>query len=288
MCARKAGGEKPRASFYDDLYGEMLQLLKKADSEDSDKEGYFKMVLIVRDSIGRLGEVSTTTFPDRNSEVGYFRDIWPKFYAQLFYYLLLHCFEMGRISLSAEELPSMITREEKKVAGFFSQYREFWQYYRSGSPVVATQFTREYSISCVLDPLCLVVDPMGATLASYRAAWGLAMERYGKWLEEKQRGLTQRGGLMDVEGYSWAYTDADFVEWIFGLQAAGAIRYKGEPADISRLQKWSKQALGKEVVNIYDRFKVIRNRKKDRMPFSKRAMNALEKRMDTAEGKFEK
>ena len=90
-----------------------------------------------------------------------------------------------------------------------------------------------------------------------------------------------------LSDYTWDPTDADYVEWLYFLHSVKAIKYKGEPADISRLQKWGKLSLNREVSNIYDRFKVIRNRKKDRMAFTKRGTNALERRMDEADGKYE-
>jgi hypothetical protein len=179
----------------------------------------------------------------------------------------------------------MIRREERRVTAFFRANREFWTYYRSGSPVLDEQFTRKHSQSRIFEPLALVIDQDGATLGSYRAAWCLAMEGYRTWLAEERKPQSDPAGL--AGDYTWGPADIDFVEWLNGLQAIGAVKYKGEPADISRLQKWAKWALKKEVVNIYDRFKVLRNRKKERMAFTKRTVDALERKMDEKEGKFE-
>jgi hypothetical protein len=113
------------------------------------------------------------------------------------------------------------------------------------------------------------------------------MEGYGVWLAEERERVMAPAGTGPGSDYSWDAADADFVEWLNGLFAVKAIRYKGQPADLNRLIKWGKWALGKEVANIYDRFKVIRNRKKERLAFTKRTAGALEKRMDQADGKFE-
>jgi hypothetical protein len=181
----------------------------------------------------------------------------------------------------------MIRREERKVEDFFYTHREFWMYCRAGAAEQDEQFTRAYSRARAFDPLALVIDQEWATLASYRAAWCMAMERYMAWLAEERERMIVPAGLGASSDYTWGPTDADFVEWLNGLQAVGAIKYRGETADISRLAKWAKMALGKEIANIYDRFKVIRNRKKERMPFTKRTESALERRMDQAEGKFQ-
>jgi hypothetical protein len=191
------------------------------------------------------------------------------------------------LSVPEEDWPAVIGQEEDRVGAFFHANRDFWQYYRSGAPVINEQFTRAYSRGRIFDPLALVIDPEGATLASYRAAWCLATEGVREWLREERASVAVGMVSAADQGYSWGPSDADLAEWLFGLQAVGAVRYQGEPADISRLQKWAKLALGREVANIYDRGRVLRNRKKERLAFTKKTANALERKWDQAEGKFD-
>jgi hypothetical protein len=124
-------------------------------------------------------------------------------------------------------------------------------------------------------------------VASYQAACCLAMTAYGEWLREEREMLSSGTTAAADLGYSWGATDADLAEWLFGIHAVGAVRYQGMAADISRLQKWAKLSLGRKVANIYDRGRVLRNRKKERLPFMKKVSAALEKKWDEAEGKFE-
>lgn len=258
-----------------------------AKAEMAGPDGYNKAIFTVRERIIELQALATKRVRGRETEIYYFREVWPVFFAKLFYYTKVYGFEMERRALSADAGAGLFRREEMEAARYFRGNREFWLYYKAGSPVIDGQFTREYSRGCVYDYLSLVADSSGATLASYRAAWGLAYESYMIFLKREWERLDDPAGLDELDDYSWDSSDTDFVEWMYGLQAVGAIRYKGELADISRLQKWAKLALRKEVVNIYDRFKVIRNRKKEKMAFTKRTGNALERRMDEAEGKFE-
>jgi hypothetical protein len=133
----------------------------------------------------------------------------------------------------------------------------------------------------------MVVDTEGATLASYRAACCLEMHGYGEWLREERSLISAGMAAVGDRGYSFGGSDADLAEWLFGLQAVEAILYKGQPADISRLQKWSRMAVGREVANIYDRGRVLRNRKKEPLAFTKKTAGALQKKWDQAEGKFD-
>ena len=268
---------------FDTLYTAMEKMLGALDRETDGVDRYAQGIQVIREKILELRPLSRKALSGREGEVEYFREVWPAFYGKLLLYVQLHRFETFCLPLAAESVPGLIKREEKRVGAFFRANREFWMYYRSGAAILSEQFTRAYSQARLFDPLALVIDPDGATLASYRAAWCLAMERYGRWLAEERERLA--GPAVVTGDYSWGPADTDFVEWLFGLQAVGAIRYKGQLADISRLVKWARWALGKEVVNIHDRFKVLRNRKKERMVFTKKTEAALIVRMDLAEGK---
>jgi RHS repeat-associated protein len=211
-----------------------------------------RVVGIISERIRELHRGAGKLPAGREAEVFFFRNIWPGFYSRLFYYLQLYLFELRRLSLPAAALRELIRQEEKKVSRFFRMNREFWMYFRSGAAVLDEQFTRAYSQARIFDPLALVIDQERATLGSYRAAWGMAMERYGGWLAGEGERVEHPAGFGPGEDYTLDPTDADFVEWLYLLQNVGAVKYKGEVADISRLQKWAKWALGKEVVNIYD------------------------------------
>ena len=268
------------------LYTGLEKALDTLDHSLTGIDRYARGIELIRGTITQVGPLGRKMMRGRETEVAYFRQVWPVFYGKLLLYIRLYHFELYRLSLPGGALPAMIRREEKRIDAFFRSNREFWMYYRSGSPVLDEEFTRKHSQSRIFDPLALVIDQEGATLGSYRAAWCLAMEAYRAWMVEDQDRRKAPVSLTGLEGYTSGPADVDFVEWIYKLNAVEAVLYKGVPADISRLQRWAKAALGKEVANIYDRFKVLRNRKKDRMAFTKREAIALEKKMDEKEGKF--
>jgi hypothetical protein len=198
----------------------------------------------------------------------------------------LHEIELEREDL-AVDWQAVLVREENRVVSFFRENWEFWKEFRSRAPEINIQFTRAYSQARMLDPLAPIIDPEAATLGSYTAAQCLAMHSYREWLRE-ERALLSVGTMSAAElGYSFGGSDSDLGEWLSGLQAVGAILYQGQPSDMNRLQKWSRFAVGREVPNVYDKVRVLRNRKKERLPFTKKTMNALERKWDQADGKFE-
>lgn len=277
---------------YIKIFGPVLKALDKdrarAEGAASLVEGYGVAIMATRERIEEARVLASKVLKSRQGEVVYFREVWPRIFGSLFFYQRAHAFYMERLALSRDGLAAMIRREELEAARYFRVHREFWVYYSGGSAVIDGQFTREYSRGCVYDPLCGVIDPDGATLASYRAAWGVAYERYIHFLStEKLKATHSANELGDIAGYAWQGSDADAVEWLYSLHAGNVILHNGEPADIMQLSRWFRGNFRKEIVNIYDRFKAVRNRKKDRAPFMRRLLGGLEKRMDEAEGRFE-
>jgi hypothetical protein len=262
----------------------MLTGLDKAleglSPELSPMDRWMQAITLVRERILEVQAQAKKWITGRETEIAYFREVWPVFHSRLGLYIKVYQFELWRLTVPEEGWADLIRQEEGKVAGFFQVNGEFWMYYRGQSPVLNEQFTRTYSRSMAFDPLSLVIDPEGATLASYRAGECGAMEGYKRFLIREKNRLLGPSTIEDAEEYTWGAQDVDFVEWLNGMQAVGAVRYKGQPADLSRLEKWAAWALNKRVSNIYDRTMVIRGRKRERLKFTKRTEESLEKKWD--------
>lgn len=272
---------------FDTLLIELESTLKAGDKIHQGADKYLHGIGLLGDRIAKLQSQRAKFIRNQKNEIVFFREVWPAFQAKRFLYIRLYLMELRRDILPVDAWHGVIGEEEGRVAAFFQQEAEFWQNYRSGDKGIDNEFTRAYSRTRILDRLAMVIDQEGATLASYRAACCLEMQGYGEWLRE-ERGLISAGtgGAAD-QGYSFGGSDADLAEWLFGLQAVEGILYKGRPADISRLQKWSRMAVGREVINIYDRGRVLRNRKKEPLAFTKKTAGALQKKWDQADGKFD-
>ena len=272
---------------FDTLYTEMEKALKQGARAHQGPEKYLHGMEVIRETIGKVRGQGAKYMRNESTEIEFFRNVWPGFHAKLLLYIWLYGIELRRGLVPADDWPAIIQEEEKRVVLFFRANQKFWQYYRVGSRGHDQQFTRVYSRNRILEPLAMIIDQEGATLASYRATWCLAMFSYGEWLKEERTLLSSGMGSAADLGYSWGASDADLAEWLFGIQAVGAVQYQGMPADISRVQKWARLALGRQVANIYDRGRVLRNRKKERLAFTRKMTSALEKKWDRAEGKFD-
>ncbi len=158
------------------LYTEMEDRVNGELDLQPEGNDFSKVIHLIVETIRSLQGKVGDFLEDEPSEVLFFRQIWPKFYSRLFFYLLVHEFHFNRMLTSSDQLDDFIREEKEKGAVFLRDNAEFWLYYRSGNSKIDVSFTRRYSASSVFDPLCLVLDPNGATLASFTAAWGLAYE----------------------------------------------------------------------------------------------------------------
>ena len=260
------------AELHTNLLREMLEGLATVDADRPPGEGYGGMILIVRKSIAEL-RAAMELFTDRESEVGFFRNVWPVFYGKLFYYLLLHEFEQDRLGLPATALAELIGRGEREVQQFFRRNREFWQYYKTGSALIAEQFTRSYSDGCVFDPLCQVLDREYSTVASYRAARGLAYEGYGHFLqEEKERAARPALAGGEQRRYEWKEGKTAAVELIKAQVEAGSIFINGKPATAVQLRADFEAQYGEDLKDFDKLLYATDTRKKDQTPYLTKLM----------------
>ncbi len=262
---------KFETTFYEELYTNMDQQLAEISEGRTTVESTMRAISLLRETIAKLRAGMTEPFPDRDAEIAFFREVWPRFYGKLFFFLLVSRFEGDRLGLPVGELPALIQRKELKTARFFRRNREFWHYYRSGSPLISGQFTREYSRSCVFDPLSPVLDPEGATLASWRAAWGLAYEDYRQFLREAGESGSNQHGLR----YEWNETRTAAVELIKSQAEAGSIFIDGKPATAAQLRADFEEKYNEDLKDFDKLLYASDTRKKDPTPYLTKLMNAF-------------
>lgn len=168
----------------------LSNLVKSINSQDRDLpiDRYNKAILLILESIQEVRVLETEFIKGRDSEIEFFRTIWPVFLGKLMLYVWLHEFEIHRLSLpNSGALRALMQRERWRATSFLGTQRKFLKDYRSGSPVQDKFFTRTVSRSFTSHPLALLIDGEGATLGSLRAAQCLAMEGYRAWLTMEWR-----------------------------------------------------------------------------------------------------
>jgi len=273
---------------YDGLYAELERSLKGTGGTLQRAEGYLRGIGLIREGIEKLRILATKHIRKEADEIGFFRNVWPVFYAKLFLYIWLYRIGMRREIVSADEWPAVISAEESRAESFFRRNLDFWWYLRSGAAVINEQFTRAYSRHRIFDPLAMIIDQDLATLASCRAARGLAFEEYLVLLKGDLRTPADsmgESGYQEAE-FEFDGTDAEGQEWLMELHASKVIRKRGgEHLNVSELNRWFKYNFGHEFGKLFDKLNILRNRKIDPLRFLHKRMRATEQWMEKKNGR---
>lgn len=195
--------------------------------------GYDPELVVIRaattELVNKIADLVTTP----QEEIRFFRDTWPAFFSVAYYYQLLHGYEIQRQTATKAARAALIRNEERQGMAFFKLHREFWVAFKSKTAQIDVQFTRAYSRGSVMDSLATVFDHDRATLASYKAAWGLAYERYLVFLERAQTVL--EGGSIRPH-MQWKESKTAAVQLLKAQAEVGSIYIDGAPATAAQLR----------------------------------------------------
>lgn len=86
---------------YDGLYAELEGSLKGMDGSLQRAEEYLRGIGLVRGSIEKLRALGAKHMRKEADEIGFFRNVWPVFYAKLFLYIWLYRIGMRRELVTA-------------------------------------------------------------------------------------------------------------------------------------------------------------------------------------------
>lgn len=218
-------------NLYQDRYKEMdTQLTEMGTAWDEHKE-YFNHIDLVRRNIQTLQAPYAPEFDNRDNEAIYHRSIWPLFYGKLFFYLLAQRFCFRRHVEPSRPMKELVAGEEQRINRFFSRYREFWADYHYGVNCFSEQFTRDHS-RYLVEPLSMILDAAGGTIAGYRVAWGLAYEEFRGWLHCIEDRVSSSSGNI----FEWRETKSAAAELIKSQVEAESVYINGKPATAIQLR----------------------------------------------------
>jgi hypothetical protein len=266
---------------FDGLYAELEKALQSLDRDGRrgseqplrGQDAYLKGIRLIRESMEKLRVPGAKHIRKEAGEVEFFRSVWPAFYSRLLFYTWLYKLELHRGLIAAECWVPLLEGEERRAAAFFQKHRNFWQFYRSGSTLINEQFTRAYSRGNLFDPLAILIDPEFATLASYRAAQGLAYEAYLGWLR-MERASAAAGGDKGAK-FEWRETRSAAVELIKAQVEAKSIFIDGEPATAVQLAADFQDKYNVDLEDFGKLLYASGSRKKDPVPYLTKLRNAF-------------
>jgi len=275
-----------------ELYRQLEQQLDKLETEASgDLELIKHCYRATEEAMVQLKTfISSYTFKNVTEEIYFFKELKPKFYSRLIYYVKLFEIEtnkpVGAIQAQRKYLSKLLTG----INRFNQEHISFYKYYRSGAVHMdAAYFTRDkFDIHIGFDISYFDCDQSFCTNHDYTVATLLANERLTDYLEKKRSRLKSEASnsrsAMDI-GLMWAETKSAFVELMYGLQSRGAF-YNSKTnsrADIKEIAQFFEMAFGMDLGNYYRTFQEIRIRKKGRTAFIDKMKDDLIRRMDDSD-----
>lgn len=233
--------------------------------------------------------VSTYPFKDAAEEIMFFKEIKPKFYCKLIYFVRLFEIETNRPDGSIETQQKYIYKQLSAIKRYSQDNINFYKYYRSGACYMdSAYFTRDkFDILIGFDTSYFDCDLKFCTSHDYKVAMLLANEMLVTYLNKSlfklsNNRINSKLSILEDLGLVWNDSKTGFVELIYGLQSLGAfynIKTKAR-ADIKDIARFFEVVLDMDLGNFYRLYYDIRIRKKERTSFLDRVKDSLIKRMD--------
>jgi len=205
-------------SFVKKLQIEVQLKLDEVEPKLSPVKGYDQKVKLLQDAIKELKYYLTTNpFPDKSTEVRYFKHWLLWFYKLHFYFNSLYRLECIRITCSNEEFCTYLGEERKRIANFLNEHRELYFYYILGQ-------TAEDELKFLRTPFRDAKDFLtrdhNFCICSLILSELLAYEDYKKIIDDEIRLCGELEKNMDSDKLKFIGTKSEAVELITLLYEA--------------------------------------------------------------------
>jgi len=278
--------------FVTDLYRKLDDQLGKIELETADiltiaKQSYHA----VESAMGQLKTFITSyTFRNAAEEIYFFKELKPKFYSKLIYFMRLFEVETNRPEGSIRTQRKYLYKRLDTIKRFSKENITFYKYYRSGASYMdAAYFTRDkFDILIGLDVSYFDCDQSFCTSHDLKAATLLANEELVVYLNKGLLRLNcdyqpgNKVSMLEELGLTWAETKAAFVELMYGLHDQGAFynTKTKQRADIKDIARFFEIVCDMDLGNYYRTFQELSIRKKGRTVFLDKIKDGVIKRMN--------
>lgn len=220
-------------------------------------------------------------FTDTAEEVRYFKEIKPRFLKECLYYLQLLQLESSRPAGAGEELRAYYRLQLSQIRGYIEGNRELYLYIKLGRDSLDDKLFVQNPVAPPLLPDYVPEsDSEGTQPYSYKLAKLQAFEELAQLLTERLEPEGNRsvgdGRRQGPSPLVWQGSQAQFYEAVLGFVKAGAL---GD-VSVKAAMDWMGYCLGVSPGHFYRYIQAMRIRKKSRVPFLTKCIDAIESYMD--------
>lgn len=233
-------------------------------------------------------DVTAYEFASQEEEINFFKEVKPRFYSKLIYFLRIYRIETRRPTGSNETQQKYLRKELRRLTSFFEENLNFYQYYRSGATYLDEKyFLRGHQdIYLTLDTYHFDADPKFSTSHDFRVAKIHAHELLRIYLIGALEELERKDDVVRPlasakQSIAWTGSKTSLIELLYALQSTGV--FNNGAADIKLLATYFEQMFSIDLGNYYRIFQEIRIRKGNRTAFLKSLAERLTQRMDDSD-----
>lgn len=229
--------------------------------------------------------IANHQFKDDLEEINFFKEIKPKVYSRLIYYVKLFNIESKRPRSSNKSQAKYLNNHIDKLQDYFNDNLEFHHYYRRNTTSLDEQYFLKGKVDIRLYPdmLHFFTDEQFSTSHDSTVATILAYDMLIVHLKteidklENNKGMeTTINPFRNQTHLFWTAHKTDLIELIYALDSCGAIN--SGTADIKEMTAACKQLFNIDLGNYYHTFVEIRSRKSNNTKFLDKLKEFLKKR----------
>ena len=276
--------EKYTGELYRDMMQQVQQLALTSDHELPKAEQCFH---IVETAMIKLRDfIYQHTFTDEDKEIRFFKEIKPRFHAELVYYAELIHIEANKPFGSKELVTSFYRQVIQRLQVYFERRHTYYIYYRSQRKAEdRLLFLRKSDCVPVVPEDNLDMDRTFSTIGSSWFSKFIGFERIIEHLLQRIDRIENGGNQLEQPHKHltvWTDSKAALVELAYALHARGSLNHGH--ADVKDIITELEYLFNVQLGNFYRTYFDMGIRKKSRTPYIDSLKETLERRMDEGLG----
>lgn len=279
--------------FTTELKEEMECRIRTIESDERDILKRTSLTLkMLEELLQRLKKyIVEYTFTDEQEEILFFKEIKPRFFCNLLFYLKVFNLEMNRPMGSSETQASYFSRELDHISEYIGKRLDFYRYYRSGATHRDHYYFRRGVINLeeqYIDGFRFERDSLFSSSCDFTVAKIQSFDLLQVYLREEQERIVQDkprlndNPLKQIDVVPWTDKKAGLIEIIYSLDALGC--FDNGELSLRKLQEFIEQHFDVKLENIARAFNDIKLRHNPTM-FLDRMKDALLKRIEEADNR---
>lgn len=228
-------------------------------------------------------------FKSSKEEILFFKEIKPRIYSKIIYYVKLFNIESRRPRGTNKSQIKYLNDQIDRLQLFFSENLEFYHYYRRNATSLDEQYfiRGNTDIRLYLDTYHCLTDRKFSTSHDCTVATIIAYDMLIVDLKSEINKLENCNGIETIQAlenpskFFWTANKVDLIELIYALQSIGAINHG--TAGIKEIASICEQIFNIDLGNFYHTYVEIRARKSNNTKFIDSLKKSLLKRFEESD-----